>query len=252
MDSITAETVKEYARESGVTHFEARDDTFWKEMSELTGTELWLDTGDIDAASELWNTSFRGLTTNNTLLNREIQKGIYDNVIRDVAAGLSGLDIREKVMEIAFFLNALHGVKLAARFDARVSVELHTDCAHDIEKTLRYAKRFHEIDPDNFIVKIPLTPEGYIGARRAADQGIPVNFTLGFSARHNYVAACFSHPSYVNVFLGRINSYIQSNGLGKGEPAGEKTTLASRSSIASVPETTTRQIAASMRSGDQV
>ena len=41
-----------------------------------TGTALWLDTGDIDAARELWVREFDALTTNNTLLNKEVQKGL--------------------------------------------------------------------------------------------------------------------------------------------------------------------------------
>ena len=34
-----------------------------------TGTSLWLDTGDIEAAQALWTQNFVALTTNNTLLN---------------------------------------------------------------------------------------------------------------------------------------------------------------------------------------
>jgi hypothetical protein len=34
-----------------------------------TGTALWLDTGDVDAARALWTRDFQALTTNNTLLN---------------------------------------------------------------------------------------------------------------------------------------------------------------------------------------
>jgi len=40
-----------------------------------TGTRLWLDTGDIAAANALWTAEFEALTTNNTLLNAEVQKG---------------------------------------------------------------------------------------------------------------------------------------------------------------------------------
>ncbi len=46
-----------------------------------TGTALWLDTGDVDAAKELWAREFTALTTNNTLLNKEVQKGIYDQLV---------------------------------------------------------------------------------------------------------------------------------------------------------------------------
>jgi transaldolase len=47
-------------------------------------TRLWLDTGDIDEAKKLWCSEFEALTTNNTLLNKEIQKGIYDGLVHEV------------------------------------------------------------------------------------------------------------------------------------------------------------------------
>jgi transaldolase len=59
-----------------------KPDPFWKGLRDA-GTELWLDTGDIDAAAKLWTDEFSGLTTNNTLLNKEVQKGIYDQVIKE-------------------------------------------------------------------------------------------------------------------------------------------------------------------------
>ena len=55
----------------------------WSRLREL-GTKLWLDTGDMDEAARLWTDDFTALTTNNTLLNREIQKGLYDTWIPDV------------------------------------------------------------------------------------------------------------------------------------------------------------------------
>ena len=55
-----------------------------------TGSSLWLDTGDIDEAINLWSSEFDALTTNNTLLNKEVQKGIYDDLIRKAA------DVSEK------------------------------------------------------------------------------------------------------------------------------------------------------------
>jgi transaldolase len=49
-------------------------DFFWQNLRE-TGTELWLDTGDMDEAARNWTREMTALTTNNTLLNTEIQKG---------------------------------------------------------------------------------------------------------------------------------------------------------------------------------
>jgi len=82
-----------------------------------------------------------------------------------------------------------------------------------------------------------------------------VNFTLGFSARQNYVAAAFAHPSYVNVFLGRLNAYFADNSLGDGEYVGEKATVASQHAMTHLSQETgqvTRQIAASMRNEQQI
>ncbi|MFN6146550.1 MAG: transaldolase family protein [Planctomycetota bacterium] len=223
-----------------------------------TGTELWLDTGDVDAAKELWVREFAALTTNNTLLNKEVQKGIYDQLVPAAKALLQKLDPKlpadRVVQEIAFVLNAVHGLKLVRTFDADVSVELHTATAHDVDAAYQYGKRFAAICPDRFIVKVPLSPAGLLAARRLHDDGIRLNFTLGFSARQNWLIASFSKPDWVNVFLGRINAFVADNKLGDGQNAGEKATLASQRGLRRLAKEQggkTKQIAASMRSGQQ-
>jgi transaldolase len=229
-------------------------DPFWRQLVH-TGTEPWLDTGDIDAALELWTAEFTSLTTNNTLLNREVQKGIYDPAIEAAGKLLGELDLDEQVIEIAFALNAVHGLRLVDAFGANVSVELHTALAHDVERSRSYAHRFHRISPERFIVKVPLTAAGLIATRSLREEGIRVNFTLGFSARQNYLAASFAFPSYVNVFLGRCNAYVANNDLGHGDLVGEKATLASQRAVRDISASTGRrtlQIAASMRDGSQV
>lgn len=233
---------------------EAESDPFWKRLY-LTGSELWLDTGDIEAATGLWTDEFTALTTNNTLLNAEVQKGIYDALIQKAVSVLTGLDIQTQIIEIAFILNARHGLRLAQRFGGRVSVELHTILAHDIERSVSYGQRYYEICPEHFIIKVPLTPAGLIAMRRLREDGIPVNFTLGFSARHNFVATAFGAPSYVNVFLGRLNSYIADQQLGDGKLVGEKAVLASQRAVKNLSQDNqepTLQIAASLRTADQL
>ncbi|MCK5942323.1 MAG: transaldolase family protein [Planctomycetes bacterium] len=222
-----------------------------------TGTSLWLDTGDVDAARELWVQEFVALTTNNTLLNKEVQKGIYDELVPYTAKlladkGVTGDDV---VQEIAFVLNAVHGLKLVRTFDADVSVELHTAISNDAEASYQYGKRFHAICPDRFIVKVPLTPAGLLAARRLSDDGIRLNFTLGFSARQNWLIASLAKPSWVNVFMGRINAFLSDNDLGDGKNAGEKATLASQRGLRRLKNqggADVRQIGASMRNGNQV
>ena len=108
------------------------------------------------------------------------------------------MDERRLLLEIAFVLNARHGLRLARRFDAFVSVELHTDLADDVERTVAYGRRYHEVCPERFIVKVPLSPAGLIGARRLSDAGVPVNFTLGFLARKTVRAALMRHVLWLD------------------------------------------------------
>jgi transaldolase len=253
----TADRVHDFILERaspGETPRTFASDPFWQGLR-TAGTELWLDTGDIDAAAKLWTREFTALTTNNTLLNREIQKGIYDALIREAGSLLAGLGGDERITEIAFILNAHHGLRLAQLFGGRVSVELHTATAHDADAAVQYGRRFHRVSPDRFIVKVPLTAAGFVAARTLRREGIPVNFTLGFSARQNLLVTAFAAPSCVNVFLGRLNAYVSDNALGDGFMVGEKAALASQAAVAALsrPGTgRTLQIAASMRGASQV
>jgi transaldolase len=222
------------------------------------GGDLWLDTGSIDQAKQLWTQEFSALTTNNTLLNKEVQTGRYDSLISQVAEILKKyhqLSESDILLEIGFVLNAYHALRLVETFDAYVSVEEHTDLANDVERAVDYAERYYAVCPERFIIKIPFTPAGLLATRRLSLENIPVNHTLGFSARQNYVIARIGKPAYVNVFLGRLNSFVAKNDLGDGSFIGEKATLASQTIIKHLREKyqiTTRQIGASFRSGKQI
>jgi hypothetical protein len=82
----------------------------WRRLREL-GTDLWLDTSSIAETEPLWTREFSALTTNNTLLNKEIQTGRYDGLIACAAAMLAAhrnLSDKDRVLELAFILNAYH------------------------------------------------------------------------------------------------------------------------------------------------
>lgn len=235
-------------------HVTGKSDPFWESLQN-TGTELWLDTGDMDEAEANWSSEMAALTTNNSLLNNEIQKGIYDVFISEAKGVVRDLSPDERVKEIAFILNARHALRLALKFGGYVSVELHTDTAHDIKAIQSYGKRFHDICPEQFIVKVPFTAEGLIGARLLKDSGVKINFTLGFSARENVLVTKVSRPDYVNVFLGRIGAYIINNKLGDGSGAGEKAVISSQNWVTGLSAENpwqTKQIAASLRSYNQL
>jgi len=224
------------------------------------GTQVWVDTGDLDKAKEVWQGEMTALTTNNTLANQVVQTGIMDQIIRDsiekIQGTAPGLSTEEMVMEIGFIINCKIALRLVQAFKVKVSVELHPSISRDYEQTLNFGRRYYKICPEYFTVKIPLTPEGLLATRQLRKEGIPINFTLGFSARQNYLTARLSNPNYVNVFLGRLNQVVVENTCGNGEMVGEKATLSTQKALREVrdrfSDVTTHLIAASIRSGKQV
>jgi transaldolase len=209
----------------------AADEPAWQALREHA-FRIWLDTGDLDEAAALWSPQFSGLTTNNTLVNKEVQKGDYDDLIRRAAAEVRRaaptLAEDELVREVGFVVNSRVALRLVERFDAPVSVELHPALAHDVEASVRFGQRYFAVCPERFTIKLPLTAAGCVATRRLSRLGIPVNFTLGFSMRQNYLAAKIARPAYVNVFLGRLNAFVADNKLGSGENIGEKAALATQ------------------------
>lgn len=236
----------------------ASSDPALKKLREL-GTELWLDTGNLEEARSLWTTEFSALTTNNTLANQVVQTGIMDDVIaqavKDVRETQPDLTPDQEVMELGFIVNCHIALRLVKAFGANVSVELHPGISEDIERTVHFAERYYAVCPERFYIKIPLTPEGYCSVARVRAKGIPVNYTLGFSARQNYLAAVLSNPTFCNVFLGRLNAVVADNRLGDGKMVGEKAAMATQVAIRELRDagrTKTRLIAASMRDPSQV
>ena len=256
----TDERLREAALEalSNTDRVEPTSDRALAKLAEL-GTRLWLDTGNLEEAASLWKAEFSALTTNNTLANQVVQTGVLDDAARqavgDIRAANPGISEADLVMELGFVINCHVALRLVRAFGAYVSVELHPSIALDTEKTVAFAKRYHAVCPERFIIKIPLTPEGYCAVARVCREGIPVNYTLGFSARQNYIAALMAHPTYVNVFLGRLNAVVADNQLGDGKNVGEKATMATQVALRDLRKagrTETLLIAASMRAAPQV
>lgn len=255
MDKALQEKIKSFII-SGVKEdlVEAKPEAFWQGLRNV-GTELWLDTGDMEEAEKNWSAEMTALTTNNTLVNNEIQKGIYDSFISEAKEIVKSLPLKEQIVEIAFILNARHGLRLAKKFGGFVSVELHTDTAHDINSIVNYGIRYFDINPYQFIVKVPYTASGLLGAKKLRELGVKINFTLEFSARQNVMVAAISKPNYLNVFLGRIGGYIKNSGLGDGLGAGERTVISTQKWVTRLTKDNdepTKLIAASLRSFEQL
>jgi transaldolase len=207
------------------------DEPAWEELRALA-FRLWLDTGDLEEAAALWSRQFSGLTTNNTLVNHEVQTGGFDELIRragaEIRSAAPSLPRDELVREVGFVVNCRVALRLIERFDAQVSVELHPALAHDVEASVRFGRRYFAVCPERFFIKLPFTAAGCLATRQLSRRGIPVNFTLGFSTRQNDLAARLARPAYVNVFLGRLNAFVVENKLGSGDNVGEKTVLATQ------------------------
>ncbi len=260
-DLSLVQAVRELALEDfkgpGKPEYASQEKFVWlREMESM----LWMDTGDAEAADGVWSPELEGLTTNNTLVNQVVQTGAMDGLVvyasRKIRQARPDIAINDLVVELAFLINAKIALSLVQKFGARVSVELHPSLASDINRSMAFARRYYEINPEYFFIKVPMSPSGFVITRMLSQERIPVNFTLGFSARQNYLATRFSKPRFVNVFLGRLNQMVEQNGLGSPENVGEKATLASDEMVknfrSSTPEISTQQIAASMRSGSQV
>ena len=145
--------------------------------------------------------------------------------------------------------------RLAQKFGGFVNLELHTDTAHDIKAILYYGKRIHDICPDKFIVKVPFTAEGVIGAKLLRDSGVKTNITLGFSARQNVFLTRVSRPDYLNVFVGRIGDYLINNNLGDGTGAGERAVISTQNWVTGLSAENpwqTKLLVASMRNINQI
>jgi len=255
MDELLKQKIREFVTK-GIEEepVVAKADLFWKNLRNV-GTELWLDTGDMEEAEKNWSAEMTALTTNNTLVNKEIQKGIYDEFVAKAREIVKDLPIDEQIVEIAFILNARHGMRLAKKFGGFVSVELHTNTAHNFNAIVDYGLRYHEINPKQFIVKVPYTAVGLLGARKLRELGVRINFTLEFSARQNVFVAAITKPNYCNVFLGRIGAYIKDNNLGSGEGAGERTVLSTQKWVSKLTKNNpepTKLIAASLRGYTQL
>jgi len=255
MNELLKEKIRKFVLE-GVKEEKVVADTdpFWQGLKNA-GTELWLDTGDMEEAEKNWSAEMTALTTNNTLVNNEIQKGIYDSFIDETRVIVKDLPLKEQIVEIAFILNARHGLRLAHKFGGFVSVELHTNTAHDFNAIVEYGKRYRAICPEQFIVKVPYTAVGLLGARKLRELGVRINFTLEFSARQNMMVAVITKPNYCNVFLGRIGAYISNSGLGNGNGAGERTVIATQNIVTELTKNNaepTKLIAASLRNYPQL
>src|SRR5207244_358772 len=89
------------------------------------GTELWLDTGNLDEARSLWTRELSALTTNNTLANQVVQTGVLDEdvkrAVRDLIDSDPNIPKEAMIMELGFLVNCRIALRLVKAFGAMVS-----------------------------------------------------------------------------------------------------------------------------------
>ena len=106
------------------------------------GSEVWVDTGELEKAEDIWKQEMTALTTNNTLANQVVQSGIMDQVIEDTIKKIRdeglGLSEEELILEVGFVINCKIALRLVKAFKVKVSVELHPAVSRNIERTLYY------------------------------------------------------------------------------------------------------------------
>ncbi len=143
---------------------------------------FFIDTANLNQISEAKSLGILdGVTTNPSLMAKE---------------GISG---DQKIME--------HYKKICDIAQGPVSAEV---ISTDFEGMKREGSMLAELD-QHIVVKIPMIKEGVMALNWFAEQGVPTNCTLVFSAGQAILAAK-AGATYVSPFIGRIDD-ISWNGM---------------------------------------
>lgn len=138
--------------------------------------KLYLDTANLDeirSARELGLIS--GVTTNPSLIAKE-----------------SGQDFHETIAEISRLI------------PGPISAEV---TALNAEGMVEEGRELASIN-ENIVIKVPITPEGLKATSTLAEEDIPVNVTLVFSANQALLAAR-AGATYISPFVGRLDDIGQ-------------------------------------------
>lgn len=159
------------------------------------GQSIWCDYISRDLMNsgklkDMINQGVGGVTSNPAIFRKAItESNAYDSLIFELSlSGLSSEEIYEElairdVRHAADIMRPVYDCSEAR--DGYVSLEVNPRLAHDVEGTVRDAKRFNEaLDRPNVMIKIPATDEGYSAIEESVSAGININATLIFSQDH--------------------------------------------------------------------
>lgn len=141
--------------------------------------QLYIDSANLSHIKEMANYGFiSGVTTNPSLLAKEDPNLDIKEIIKDIHSTVGG----------------------------HVSVEVNST---DADGMLKEADDILSWFPEATI-KIPMIPGGLTAVRKLADDDIPTNVTLIFSATQA-MAAANAGATYVSVFMGRLDDISSSS-----------------------------------------
>ncbi|MBA2409960.1 MAG: transaldolase [Gammaproteobacteria bacterium] len=159
------------------------------------GQSVWLDylrrdmlrSGQLEALIER---GLRGMTSNPSIFEKAIGEHTdYDDALRDMGAGLSDIEVFERlavadVQGAADQLRQVYDDSDGA--DGFVSLEVSPGLARDTDGTIEEARRLWKwVDRPNVMIKIPGTERGWPAIEHSLAAGINVNITLLFSVEHH-------------------------------------------------------------------
>ncbi len=196
---------------------------------------LWLAADDADAAAALWDRAFEALTVAPAVVRDAVRTGTYDALLRETAGRLRAAGADDPAVELAFVVTALHALRLARRFGARVAVGLPPGEGDDIEAPVAWGRRLAALGADRLIVKVPLSAVGLIAAGRLAAAGFSVAVAWVFSARQAVLAGLSARAAYVEVTLDPLRQVAADNGLGDGRGIGPKVLQSIRDALGDLP-----------------
>jgi transaldolase len=182
----------------------------------VLGQSVWLDYISRDLITSgalrrlIEEREISGMTSNPAIFEKVISDGkVYDEDARELARqghaadaiydNLSQRDVREAADHFRPLYDATHGK------DGYVSLEVDPHLAHDVDATLREARRLWEsLHRMNILIKVPATDEGLIAFRQLLREGINVNVTLLFGLqRYRQVAESYVEALEERLFLGK-------------------------------------------------
>jgi transaldolase len=155
------------------------------------GQSVWLDfidrpilhNGELER--RIRDDALCGMTSNPTIFEKALAEGSeYDAQLASAPSELSPWQLYELIetddvrRACDLFAPVYESTK---RGDGFVSIEVSPGAAHDVEASVKEARRlWSTVDRPNLMVKIPGTAEGAVAVRRLIAEGININITLLF------------------------------------------------------------------------